>query len=97
MRAKKIVSVVLCLLLLLQPLSLYTAAAESSADPFVYHDAFDYSFFGDAVDFFGSGAWGTEYCISNSADDFGYRDSTQPVIANGKLIRKTHSCFLFHC
>ena len=84
MSAKKIVSVVMCLLLLLEPLSLCALAADEAYEPFVFSDSFDYSTFGKAVDFYNTAAWEAEY-TTNSTDDFGYRNSTLPAIANGHL------------
>ena len=84
MSAKKIVSIMLCLLLLLEPLSLCALAADEAYEPFVFSDSFDYSTFGKAVDFYNTAAWEAEY-TTNSADDFGYRNSTLPAIANGQL------------
>lgn len=85
MGTKKIVSIVLCLLLLIEPLSLYAFATGQSGEPLVFLDGFDYSCFGKAVDFYGTDAWGAEYVNTNSADDYGYRASTPPAVANGKL------------
>ena len=84
MRTKKIVSIVMCLMLLLEPLSLCAFAGGQAYEPLVFVDEFDYTGFGKAVDFFGTAAWVAEY-TANSSDDFGYRNSTLPTIANGKL------------
>lgn len=88
MRTKKIVSIVLCLLLLIEPLSLYAFADGHSSEPFIFLDAFEYSTFGKAVDFYGTDAWVAEYGNVNTSDDFGYRNSMPPAVANGKLYFK---------
>ena len=88
MRTKKIVSIVLCLLLLLEPLSLDAFAAGHSHEPFVFFDSFEYNSFGKAVDFYGTDAWEAEYSNMNSSDDFGHRNSIPPTVANGELYFK---------
>lgn len=84
-RIKKLVSLVLCLLLWLNSLPLSAFAAGASDESLVFFDSFDYSGFGQSVDFFGTAAWEAEYYNTSSADDFGYRKSTPPTIANGQL------------
>jgi len=84
-RIKKLVSLVLCLLLWLNSLPLFAFAAGASDESLVFFDSFDYSGFGQSVDFFGTAAWEAEYYNTSSADDFGYRKSTPPTIANGQL------------
>ena len=85
MKTKKIVSIALCLLLLLATPSLFIFADDNSYEPIVFFDSFDYTGFGEALEFYGTDAWKTEYAISNSSDDFGYRNSTPPSIGNGTL------------
>lgn len=85
MRAKKFVSIMLCLLMLTEPLSLWACAAAASSEPLVFHDAFAYGSFGEAVEFYNTEAWEAEYGNTNTTDDFGYRTSTPPTVKNGKL------------
>lgn len=85
MNAKKIVSIVLCFLLLIAPLSPDALAAKASGEPYVFLDTFEYSTFGKAVDFYGTDAWEAEYSNLNSSSDFGHRNSTPPAVKNGKL------------
>ena len=85
MKTIKIISVVLCLSILLGYPSLFVSAEDNSNNPSVFFDSFDYSGFGKTDEFYNTDAWGSEYAISNSSDDFGYRNSTRPSISNGTL------------
>ena len=82
---KRIISIALCLILLPVPQPLSIFSSQETGAPVVYSDTFDYSNFGEVIEFYGTDAWEAEYSAQNESDDFGFRDSTPPTISDGKL------------
>ena len=74
---KRVISALLCVLLLMQVLTIgvLVATASTVSNTVAFEDAFNYDAFND-------GAWGVEYKLEGDANDYGYRDSTAPTFSN---------------
>lgn len=87
MKTKKIISIAICLLILLQSFSVNIFANDGGDnEPTVFEDSFDYDSVGADLGFYDANkTWETEFNNQNSEDVYGYRDSTTPTVSGGAM------------
>lgn len=86
MKTKKIISIAICLLILLQSFSVNIFANDGGNEPTVFEDSFDYDSLGVGFGFYDAQkTWQAEFKDDTSADVYGYRDSTAPTVSGGAM------------